>query len=386
MERKDAGSGMYRWTGALCALLLAVLTTTAEAQQLGLGMGGIKGQIRDTSGYALYGVELMIEGSTKRFQTDDQGAFELSQLRAGPLTMYVRRLGFRPDTIDVMVLAGKVIPLEIVLQRTEVRISPVVVVGRTAYTGWRAGFYSRRELGTGYFLTREDIEQRNPSMFSDMFRSIPGTRIIRNDGIIRNHIRFRGARCAPLVWLDGSPLSAGEFDIDIISPNSVEAVEVYPSSGNAPPQFRVNASIASACGTVLVWTREGERRRPRRNTSTAYALARAVEDKQIFTANEVDIAAREDSANPVRPVYPDKLHDDGIAGSVLAEFVVEASGEVNPQTLSVVFASHPAFAEAVQDALREAMYSPAVRQGYPVRQVVQHEFKFVPDTGSGRKK
>src|SRR5690606_19288262 len=146
--------------------------------------------------------------------------------------------------------------------RTEVRLSPVVVVGRPAYTGCRAGFYSRRALATGDFLTREDLAQRNPSRFTDTFRSIPGARLIRNDGTIRNHLRFRGARCAPLVWLDGSPLSAGEFDIDIISPNSVEAVEIYPSSGNAPPQFRVNASIASACGTILVWTREGERRRP----------------------------------------------------------------------------------------------------------------------------
>lgn len=381
MEPKDAGSGMHRWTGVLCAVLLAgSLTTSLGAQQLklGLGMGGIKGQVRDSAGFALSGVELLLEGNDQRFQTDEQGGFELAQLRAGPLTLYVRRLGFRPDTLDLMVLAGKTIPVNVTLQRTEVKISPVVVYGRTALTGWRAGFYSRREMGTGYFFTREDIEKRNPGMLTDMFRNIPGARVMANDGVIRNHVRFRGAACPPLVWLDGSPLGAGEFDLDALSPNSIEAVEIYPSQG--PMQFTVSSVIAPACGTILVWSREGQKKQPRRNTSAAYALARAVEDKQIFTANEVDIAAREDSANPVRPRYPDQLHDDGVSGSVLAEFVVEASGEVNPITLSVVFASHPLFAESVQEALREAIYSPAVRQGYPVRQVVQHEFRFVPDT------
>ncbi|HEX7123425.1 MAG TPA: carboxypeptidase regulatory-like domain-containing protein [Gemmatimonadaceae bacterium] len=383
MKRKDAGPGWFLKTGAMCALLVTGLATATDAQQLGLGMGGIKGQVRDSAGHTLNGVELTIEGSTQRFQTDDQGGFELAQLRAGPLTLYARRLGFRPDTVDIMVLAGKVVPVDIVLKRIDVQLSPVVVVGRTAYTGWRAGFYSRRELGTGYFFTREDIEKRNPSMFTDMFRTIPGARIVRNDGIIRNHIRFRGASCPPLVWIDGSPAGAGEFDLDALSPNSIEAVEVYPGQG--PMQYRVNTAIAPACGTVLVWSREGQRRPPKRNTSTAYALARAVEDKQIFTANEVDIAAREDSANPVRPRYPDQLHDDGVSGTVLAEFVVEASGEVNPQTVSVVFASHPLFGQAVEEALREAIYSPAVRQGYPVRQVVQHEFRFVPDSNSRKK-
>lgn len=215
-----------------------------------------------------------------------------------------------------------------------------------------------------------------------MFRSIPGAQVIPNPrGHIRNQIRFRGGKCAPLVWLDGSPLGAGEFDLDNLSPGSIEAVEVYPATGNAPPQFRVNSAISGACGTILVWSREGPKRQPRRVNTAATALARMVEDKQIFTANEVDVAARQDSAHLVRPTYPDELHDDGVSGSVMAEFVVEASGQVNPETLNVVFASHPLFAESVQEALREAIYMPATRKGYPVRQVVQHEFKFVPDTG-----
>ena len=142
---------------------------------------------------------------------------------------------------------------------------------------------------------------------------------------MQNRVRFRGAKCAPLVWLDGSPLGAGEFDLDALSPMSIEAMEVYSGTGNAPPQYRVNSAIAPACGTILIWSREGPKAAPKRNTSAAAALARMVENKQIFTSNEVDVAAREDSGRAVRPVYPDALHEGGVSGTVLAEFVVEES-------------------------------------------------------------
>lgn len=350
------------------------------------GTGGVRGLVRDSAGFGIADAEVTLTGSALRIQTDQEGRFELAKVPAGPLTVRVRRLGFRPDTIDVMVMAGRIVPLEVVMGRHQVTIAPVVVRGRTALRGWRAGFYSRKELGTGYFFTREEIEQRNPGMLSDMFRSVPGAQVMSSRSeLIQNRVRFRGAKCAPLVWLDGSPLSAGEFDLDALSPGSIEAMEVYSGSGNAPPQYRVNSAISSACGTILIWSREGPKRPPRQNTSAAAALARMVENKQIFTANEVDVAAREDSANMVRPVYPDALHEGGVSGSVLAEFVVEESGQVNVDMMSIVFSSHPSFASAVQEALREAIYIPAIRQGYPVRQVVQHEFKFVPDT-MGKKK
>jgi len=367
-------------------LLLCLTASSGAAQQLMLGTGGVRGVVRDSAGFGIADAEVTLRGSALRIQTDQEGRFELAKVPAGPLTVRVRRLGFRPDTVDIMVMAGKIVPFEVVMGRHLVTIAPMVVRGRTELTGWRAGFYSRKQLGTGRFFTREEIEQRNPGMLSDMFRSVPGARVVSSRAdMIPNRVRFRGANCAPLVWLDGSPLGAGEFDLDALSPASIEAMEVYSGSGNAPPQYRVNSAISSACGTILIWSREGPRKQPRRNTSAAAALARMVENKQIFTSNEVDVAAREDSAHLVRPLYPDELHEGGISGSVLAEFVVEESGQVNVEMMSIVFTSHPSFASAVQEALREAIYIPAIRQGYPVRQVVQHEFKFVPDT-MGKKK
>lgn len=376
-----------RWR-ALALLAGCVVATSSPAQIGEFGTGGIRGVVRDSAGLGITGVQVTISRSTLKFETDEQGQFQLAKVPAGPISLHFRRLGFRPDTIDLTVLAGKTVPLDVNLNRAAISLDPVVITGRTALTGWRAGFYSRKDRGGGHFITREEIDRRNPGTLTDMFRMIPGARIVTGRGIIPNQIRFRGERCAPLTWLDGAPLTAGEFDLDALSPRSIEAMEIYAGSGTIPAQFHVSSSITSQCGTIVIWSREGQRAPVKRKTgevSAAAALAQLVDAQKAFTSSEVDVAARLDSANAIVPVYPDRLHEDGIPGSVMAEFVVGASGQVDPQSFSVVFSSHPAFTEAVQRALSEAVYVPAVRKGYPVPQVVQHEFKFVPDGSRKRK-
>jgi hypothetical protein len=371
------------------ALFAAGTPRLAWTQEGAIGTGGIKGTVRDSVGLGIAGVEITLAGSTFRAETDEKGVFQLARVPAGPLELRFRRLGYKPDTVELMVLAGKTIPLDVTLARVALDLAPVVVYGRANLSGWRAGFYARRDLGVGHFFTREDFEKRNPTNLTDMFRMIPGARIAPNPrGIIQNQVRFRGARCPPLVWLDGAPLAAGEFDLDAISPRSLEAMEVYAGLAMAPPQFRVSPAIASACGTVLLWSREGELR-PRKpkaasKASPATTLANLVDSKKVYTAREVDQPAQQDTARPVRPIYPDALYDAGIGGLVLVEFVVDSDGSVDMDSFSVVLATHPAFVDAVQRALAEAVYVPAIRKGYPVQQVVQHEFRFVPDSTARR--
>jgi TonB family protein len=365
----------------------AVLTfpVVAEAQEGVLGTGGVRGFVRDSSGQAIIGAQITFAGASLIAESDDSGRFELAKVRPGMLSIRFRRLGYAPDTVELLVLAGKTIPLEVKLSRLAVSLTPVVISGRADLTGWRAGFYQRRDIGSGHFFTAEDIEKRNPSQMSDMFRMIPGVTIQPNPfGMIKSQLRFRGARggCAPLTWLDGSPLASGEFDIDNLSPRSIEAFEVYTGT-IVPPRFSVAPGIGPrTCGAIVIWSKEGQRRikRPQPNAqSTASQIAKLVDDRQIFTATQVDITARQDSARPVKPQYPDALYDAQVGGSVMVEFIVTSDGEVDTDRISVVFATHPGFVDAVRRALETAIYMPAIRGGYPVHQVVQHEFQFVPD-------
>jgi hypothetical protein len=372
-------------------VLAVFVVASAGAQEGSLGTGGIRGVVRDSMGQAIIGAQVTMPGTSLVAESDDSGRFELAKVRPGMLSLRFRRLGYEPDTIDLLVLAGKTIPLEVTLSRLAVALTPVVVTGRAELTGWRAGFYQRKDVGAGRYFTREDIEKRNPGLMSDMFRMIPGVTVVPSQGIIRNHLRFRGARggCAPLTFLDGAPLSAGEFDIDALSPRSIEAFEVYTGT-IVPPRFAVAPGIGPrTCGAIVIWSREGERRpkRPSPNAkSTASELVKLVDDRQIFTAAQVDVTARQDSAHPVKPMYPDALFDAQVSGSVMVEFIVTTSGEVDLDRISVVFATHPGFIDPVRRALEDAVYVPALRGGYPVHQVVQHEFQFVPDASARRRR
>ena len=382
MRLRETRCGTYR---RLVAVALACFSVSAPAQEGSLGLGGISGIVRDSLGQAIIGAQITIPGSQLIAETDESGKFELAKIRPGMLALRFRRLGYLPDTVELLILAGRTVPLEVSLTRVQVSLTPVVITGRTDLTGWRAGFYQRKDVGTGHFFTAEDIDKRNPGMMTDMFRMIPGVTIQPSRGVIRNQLRFRGSRnCAPLTVLDGSPLASGEFDIDAISPRSIAAMEVYTGS-IVPPRYSVSPGIGQrTCGMIIIWSKEGERR-PRRTqpnaASNAAELIKLVDSRQIFTAAQVDITARQDSTRPVRPMYPDALYEAQISGSVMVEFIVTASGEVDPDRISVVYATHPGFVETVREALATAIYVPAIRGGFPVHQVVQHEFQFIPDSG-----
>jgi TonB family protein len=374
----------------LIAGALACFSQAVAAQDGVLGTGGIRGIVRDSIGQAIIGAQIAISGSRLIVETDDSGRFELAKVRPGMLTLKFRRLGFQPDTVELVVLAGKTIPLDVTLARLNVSLTPVVITGRSDLKGWREGFYHRKTIGAGHYFTAADIDKRNPRLLSDMFRGVPGVTVQPSRGMIRNALRFRGkGGCAPLTVLDGTPLAAAEFDIDLITPFSVAAVELYPGS-IVPPQFTVAPGIGRrTCGAVVIWSKHPERR-PKASApnvgSAASEIARLVDNRQIFTAAQVDITARQDSARPVRPAYPDDLFDAQVNGAVMVEFIVTETGAVDPDRISIVSATHPGFVDAVRAALQAAVYSPAVRGGYPVHQYVQHEFHFVADAGAKRKK
>ncbi len=366
------------WVAAIAGTLGCLFPAGSSAQDVGTGT--ISGVIRDSIGTKIAGAEVFLRGSPLRIETDDRGEFRLGKVPAGELTLAVRRLGFQPDTVKLMVMAGQTVPLEMTIHRLPLQLQPVLVYGRRNLTGRMAGFYSRKDRGIGHFVTREEIERRNPPNVTDMFRMIPGARV-ESRGPGRTIVRFRGSQCAPLTWLDGTPLFAGEFDLDAISPRSLEGMEIYSGPSSVPTEFLGTRSISSSCGTIILWSRQGElRAKKRKGLSAAQQIAAMVESKSVFTAEQVDVPAHQDSVKRAAPVYPDSLYEAALPGTVIAEFVVDITGEVNMDSFNVVSTTHPAFVESVRRALKDAVFYPAVKKGYPVMQVVHQPFNFIPDS------
>ncbi|MGQ0538484.1 MAG: TonB family protein [Gemmatimonadaceae bacterium] len=367
------------------AFSAAVLAATVAAQDLRPATGAISGKVRDAAGRAVAGAELTIPGSTVRAETDESGEFHLRNIPAGEFRIRVRRLGFRPDTSVITILAGKSVPLLIALQPLPIILSPVTILGKH-YTGRLASFYQRRDKGMGHFYTRDEIEKRNPANTTDLLRTVPGIRL-QPLGFGRQTLRFRGARCPPLVWIDGSPLGAGEFDIDNVPSRSIEAMEIYTGIAALPSEFTAGPTTTTSCGTIVIWSRQGEprtRKRPK-GESAAGEIRRMVEQLTLYTAEQVDIPARADSVRRVVPIYPHDLFRTATPGEVLVEFIVEPDGQVDMDSFNVVLATHAAFGEAVRRAVRETSWIPGFKQGRSVRQVVQQPYRFVPDSNVRRR-
>ena len=358
------------------------------AQQGEIGTGGINGIVKDSLGNAVGGAQVFVAGSSLVVETDDRGEFRLAKASPGETSLRFRRIGFRPDTVRVTVLAGQSQSIVVMLSRLAVELDALVVVGRRNMTGRLAGFYERLGRGSGHFLTRDQIERRNPMHMTDLFRMIPGARV-ETRGFGNQAVRFRGSRTPPLVWLDGTPLYAGEFDLDSVDPRTFEGIEIYSGPASVPAEFLGNRGMSSAGGTIILWTRQGElrpKKRKKDEISAAAQIQRMVEAKTVFTANEVDTPSKPDSSDLIRPVYPDSLFDHAVAGKVMVEFVVDPTGDVNMDTFNVVTTSHPAFGEAVRRAVKDQRYRPAVRNGRAVQQVVQQPFDFVPDSSAVRRR
>jgi len=367
------------------AIVLSVAVAATSPSRAGaqdpLPPGTIAISVRDSLGRSISGAELMVEGTTIRGVTDERGEIRFVAVRGGPATVRVRRLGYQPVLLDVMVDQRVPAASLVTLIAIPQRLAPIVVKGGTNYTGRMAGFYQRRDLGIGHFVSRERLERDNPSQLTDIFRRLPGVQV-QSTRLIRNAVRFRGAggSCWPLVWLDGAPLPTAEFDLDFLSPQSIEGIEVYTGISQVPPQFMGSRGLGS-CGVIVVWSREGERRPKKpKKAVTATELADLVASLKVYTADQVDVPARSDSLSRPQPLYPEQLLVTGVPGQVLAEFVVDTLGRVELDTFGVISSTNPKFTQAVQRALPDWAYAPAVLNGKRVRQLVQQPFHFVVDS------
>ena len=181
--------------------------------------------------------------------TDSTGTFATMPIPAGNYGITVEALGYRTADEDVELSGSRAFDISVELVPQPLELEPLVVVTRRQSRLETSGFYDRRRMGTGYSLTRDEIEAHRPLRASDVFRWVPGVTLVpsRRGAMLR----FRG--CSPDVILDGTPL-VGPVPLDeILSADDVEAVEVF-SGAQAPVSVPT-----SSCGAVMIWTREGGR-------------------------------------------------------------------------------------------------------------------------------
>ena len=249
----------------LVVALLAQPATIALAQA---PTGSIVGVVRDSAGLRLAQVIVGIAGRTdaaSRAQTDDSGSYRLTAVSLGATRLLARRVGYAPETLSVVVAAGEPTRVDVIMAAA-IDVLPMEVVTADPTRGKMGPFNRRKSRGVGAFVTRAEIEKRQPGSMSEMLRYLPGVSVTQKMAgepqpvhMQRSVNSSMQSTCVVQLYVDGHPYPNG--NIDDFSPVLVEGVEVYRSASEIPADFRTRDAT---CGLIALWTRDPEaaRRKP----------------------------------------------------------------------------------------------------------------------------
>ena len=255
--------------------------------------GSLHGRVVNLLGLGIPGAQLQMMHLTGE-RTDDRdivddndGNYKFSSLVPGLYELSVRRIGFQPAFTQVRIEDGKDLMLNVrlnavVQQLDTIHAQAEVMPEQYGRSLRMAEFYERRAQGNGHFFTREDIEAAAASSPGDLVQRVNGMKAYTNNG----RVSVKSSGCVGTgiltaasntgrsiaggdgssqsnsidgwgdvaLYIDGTQVPVGIRDQEFgaLSPVQIEAMEVYRSPTELPPE-----AVGNACAAVYVWTRIG---------------------------------------------------------------------------------------------------------------------------------
>jgi len=265
-------------TLARCTFVLGVLLLPTGAA----GQSTIRGIIVDAdNGRPVPAVFVELVNGITRVAgtlTDSAGAFSLRTTERGDALLVISRIGYEGKREPVRIARGDVILLPIGLQARPIAIDPIVASAlETGVLEERLkGYYHRKQLGAGYFISTERLKNAAGAPLSDVLRSVPGISvsgdrstpfgpvIMTNSNLAKTQtspFQRRGRTpnsqlsvgpCPMQLYIDGKQFSTQDSGVDVIRPVDLIAVEVFRSLAEIPAEF---GGIHARCGVISIWTR-----------------------------------------------------------------------------------------------------------------------------------
>jgi hypothetical protein len=238
----------------------------------------LDGVVTDSLQQPVAGVEIFSADGKFKATTNSVGAFRLAGIPSGAVTFVVRKIGYGAGEFTLTMDPGATLHQTIVLTRLNNVLKPVVVEETAIHRGLRdVGFYDRSGGNArGTFLSPEFLAARGGTRSSDLLRNVNGVRIQYRGGQSGGLPFGTGgymkigtqAVCLMNLYIDGDRVElGGASDIfggsrmpgdqvttmeDVISPNDIGAIEVYPSGVTSPQKY---TGVSRGCGTILIWTK-----------------------------------------------------------------------------------------------------------------------------------
>lgn len=221
----------------------------------------IIGTVTDSMiGLPLSSADVLVNGEVAAV-TDFAGMFWIPSVRLdwGSNIIEVRRIGYAPMQAELWTATEDAeLNVQIGLTALAIRMPEVVVEGeRTVYHfGRMREFVRRSRSGLGHYITRQDFEEKQPLMVSDLIGRVPGVMV--SPTASGSTIRILRGGCEPALFIDGvllNPVRALPLETnidDLVDPGDVEGIEIYKGPATTPVQFN---TMFTGCGAIAIWTR-----------------------------------------------------------------------------------------------------------------------------------
>jgi len=241
--------------------------------------------LADFNGAPILDAEVALPSLSRTTFTDADGAYRITDIPSGTHRVQVRRIGWQPRSLDVAFAPGQMVERRLLLSQVQVMDTVAVTASYLP-----RDFEDHRRQGLGRFITAEQLERFRGLKLDAALRSLPGLNIATSATGPRAWIKGgRGASilgvgcvelegmstidegqgrncgCFAQVYLDGMRLYGGAGrgivpDINMIPPESIEAIEFYVGAAQTPMKY---ATLNSNCGVLVIHTRRYRRDDPR---------------------------------------------------------------------------------------------------------------------------
>jgi len=182
------------------------------------------------------------------------------------------------------------------------------------------------------------------------------------------HSRVDQPRSDTIIYVPVTPRPAAPTRPAAPAPVITGPVISVPSRPVIQPTFNCDPGTAFSIDSLLASL-------PGDTAGTGDPAAPGTPTDGVYDATAVDRAVTPRAGNP-QPLYPNQLRSAGIEGTVVARFVVDTLGRVEPRSIDIISATHNLFTESVRDALQRSRFVPAQYGRFAVRQLVEQRFSF----------
>jgi len=225
--------------------LLSLLHAAATVLQTTLA-----GRVVDHQSHsAVAAARVVLLGTNYQTAVDGDGRFRKEGLTAGTYVVQVRAPGYAAGSWVIPLEDRETRSQDFELEPLAVELDPVAVERRALE------FEQRRAAGRGYFITEDKIQQTRPRTLGDLFRTVPGVRLVcRGSSSCTVRMARAPRECRPDFVVDGFEASnSTSLDMPAVG---IMRIEIYRTLSETPIQF---LRTDNQCGTIVIWTQSGSR-------------------------------------------------------------------------------------------------------------------------------